>query len=378
MRRMSLRSRRATSGKTTRIVGVVAALALILAACGGEEPAAAPEPPEDGSEQVAQEEEVEAPAESPDEEEAPGDDAGDPEDVRYINNVAQPLVGLVGDERGFFADAGVNVEFTQIETGTEAIAAMLGGSADFVTAADARLLQAASQNLPVVAIAIHNTGFLGNLLVRADNEDVQDMADLVNQRMGVQVGSGVHTAWLRYLDAVGLSEDDFEVVNLAVADMPAALEGNSIDGALMWQPHASRSVEEGLTRIVMTTFDIADPVGIIYPFYLLTTRDLVEQRPEAVQRFVNAWVCAQQWIDANPSEAADVLQPAFEGVDRSIVEAIFEEQRYADHQVIDDQVIEDTIGQGEKLVETGGLPSVPDLGDFVDTSFTESALSAGC
>jgi ABC-type nitrate/sulfonate/bicarbonate transport system substrate-binding protein len=354
-------------------VTVGMALALMLAACGdgedGAETASDAEP--------ATEEDATNAAEETDEEDE-GEDLGDPEAVRYINNVAQPLVGLAAEEHGYFEAAGVEVEFTEIETGTEAIAAMLGGSADFVTAADARLIQAAGQDLPVVAIGIHNTGFLGNLVVRADDDGTDEMEDLVGRRLGVQVGSGVHTAWLRYLDAAGLDESDFEVVNLAVADMPAALEGNSIDGGLMWQPHASRSVEEGLTRIAMTTFDIADPVGIIYPFYLLTSRDMVEERPEAVQRFVNAWVCTQEWIDDNPEEAADTLEPAFEGVDRSIVEAIFVEQRYADYQTIDDEVLEDTRGQAEKLVETGELPEVPDLDPFVDTSFVDNALSAGC
>lgn len=375
MRTMLCNGSSGGAGWMTRTGAVLAVLALTLAACGtgDEQPADEPEPAVDEPEEETEDAAAEMPAEDPGDEES-----AEPEAVRYINNVAQPLVGLVGDQRDFFADAGVEVEFTQIETGTEAIAAMLGGSADFVTAADARFIQAADQDLPVVGIGIHNSGFLGNLLVRADNEDVEDMTDLVDQRIGVQVGSGVHTSWLRYLDAVGLAEDDFEVVNLAVADMPAALEGNSIDGGLMWQPHAARSVEEGLTRMVMNTFDIADPVGIVYPFYLLTTQEMVDERPEAVQRFMNAWICVQQWIDENPDEAADILEPAFEGVDRGIVEAIFEEQRYADHQVIDDEVIADTVGQGEKLVETGALSSMPDLTEYIDTSFAEAALSSGC
>lgn len=297
--------------------------------------------------------------------------------VKFLNNANAPLVALAAAEKGFFEAAGVEVEFAEIETGTEAIAAMIGGSFDLVTAADARLVQSADSDLPIVAIGIHNTGFLGNLLVRADS-DISTMDDLVGKRIGLQVGSGVHTTWLRYLDGVQLTEDDFEVVNLAVPDMAAALEGNSVDAALMWQPHAGRAEEVGIAKTIMNTFDISEPVGIIYPFYLITTREMIESRPQAVQQFMNAWVCTQQWIGENPEEAIDVLAGAFEGVSRSVVEASFNEHRYDVHQVIDDEVKADTIAQAEKLVEVGALEDVPDMEPYFDASFAQKALDGGC
>ncbi|WP_224400988.1 ABC transporter substrate-binding protein [Pseudonocardia sp. ICBG1034] len=304
--------------------------------------------------------------------------SGDQPTVRYVNNSAQPLVGLVAEQEGFFTRSQVQVDFTEIQTGTEAIAGMLGGSSDFVTAADARFVQAVSKQLPVVAVAVHNTGFLASLLVPAGDTATMSMEDLRSKRIGIQLGSGVHTAWLRHLDAIGMKESDFQVVNLAVTDMPAALAGGSLDGALVWQPYVNRSVEAGLTRVAMTPDRIAGPAGVIYPFYVLTTRSMVDERPDDVQRFVSALVCAEGWITQNPDASVGLLEPEYRGLSRDTVQAIFAEQTYGAHVAVDDEVLADTTAQARKLTELGSIPMVPDLAANVDTQFTDAAAAQGC
>lgn len=308
----------------------------------------------------------------------PGETAATVETVRYINNAAQPLVGLAGEQQGIFAAHNVEVEFTELATGTEAIAALIGGSADFVTGADARLIQAASQDLPVVAIGIHNTGFLGSLIVDVNNTTITSMEDVVGKKLGVQVGSGIHNGWLRYIDALGLSESDFEVVNLRVPDMPAAISAGSIDAAITWQPYTSRAASEGLTKTVMTPDRIAGPAGIVYPFYLITTQSVIDSRPEAVQQFVQAWVCTQKWINDNPTDAVGILAPAMEGLELSSVQATFDEQSYTAHQTLDEAIRSDTRNQAQALVNAGAIPSIPDLDAHMNSTFVDAALAKGC
>lgn len=315
---------------------------------------------------------------SPAPEPTPGDETATVETVRYINNAAQPLVGLAGEEQGIFAANNVKVEFTELATGTEAIAALIGGSADFVTGADARLIQAASQDLPVVAIGIHNTGFLGSLIVDINNTTITKMEDLVGKNLGIQVGSGIHNGWLRYIDAIGLSESDFNVVNLKVPDMPSAISAGSIDAAITWQPYTSRAASEGLTKTVMTPDKIAGPAGIVYPFYLLTSQSVIDQRPEAVQQFVQAWVCTQKWINDNPVDAVGILAPAMEGLEMASVQATFDEQSYTAHQTLDQAIRTDTKNQAQALVNAGAIPSIPDLDAHMNTTFVDAALSKGC
>lgn len=340
---------RRPAAKLATAVAAAAGFALVVAGCS----APAPEP-------------------------TPGDNGATVETVRYINNAAQPLVGLAGEAQGIFAAHNISVEFTELGTGTEAIAALVGGSADFVTGADARLIQAAGQDLPVVAIGIHNTGFLGSLIVDADDTSINSMEDLVGKKIGIQVGSGIHNGWLRYIDAIGLSESDFDVVSLSVPDMPAAISAGSIDAAIVWQPYTSRSVNEGLTRVVMTPTDISGPAGIVYPFYLLTTQSVIDQRPNAVQQFVQAWVCTQQWISENPAAAVDILAPAMGGLELESVQATFDEQSYTDHQTLDQAIRSDTQNQAGALVSVGAIPSIPDLDSHMNSTFVDAALAKGC
>lgn len=328
----------------SRIAGALA-LTLVLAACGGgEEPEAAPE--------------------------------GELEPLElsftYLRTTA--LVALVADQQGFFVEEGLDVDLIETETGGAALEAMMGGSTDVTQAADARLPQTLAEGLPVVGIGVNNTGYSGSLVVAADNDAVNDWSDCVGLRVAAQVGSGAHTVWIQYVtEHLGLSVDDFEVVSLSVPDMAGALHGGSVDCALMWQPHVARAAEEGLTRVVMQPHEIAEPLGVLYPFVLIAHEEVVAEKAEALQRFLNAIRRSQLWIQDNEAEAKEILHAFIGDVSDDVLEAIYNEVEY-EKLVIDDDVVADLTSRAETLAaESGG--EIPDLMAGIDNSFAENAVN---
>lgn len=296
----------------------------------------------------------------------------------YVTGTSS-LIPLIAQEQGFFKDAGLEVALQRSTTGTEGVQALFGGSTDFTTTADARVLQALSRDLPVVVVGVNGYGFLGKFLVPASDTKSRTMADLKGQPIVAQVGSGVHTVWTQYLETQGLSSGDFQVKNLPVPDMPAALQAGSAKGAIMWEPFASRSVKQGLTRVLLTEPQIAGPVGSVYPFYLVTSRKVIQEKRDVVQRLMNAWVRSSMWITENPAKAKAFLGETFarggRPLEPEVLNVVFDQQKY-DAYTVDDRFVKDTSTVAKQLVKLGTLKATPDLMKSVDNSFAEKAVQA--
>src|SRR5207237_8616147 len=66
-----------------------------------------------------------------------------------------PFVGAyVAQEKGFFRDAGVEVDIKHDETGGQALQLLLGGQIDSTTANGAQVVQRNGQGLPMVYLAL--------------------------------------------------------------------------------------------------------------------------------------------------------------------------------------------------------------------------------
>lgn len=375
------------------LFSVTAIAAVVLSACGSSGDAASSSADAGSSSasesapESAPESESGAPAEpsgeSSESAEEPAttesDAPGPKEKVTYIMDYNQSAVGAVAAAKGFYAAAGLEVENPVLATGSESIQAMIGGSAEFVTSADARLAQSAEKGLPIKAIALHGTGYLGFVVVPAGDTTSKTMEDLKGKRVAAQVGSGVYTVWLRYLSAIGLSPDDFDLVNMKVDAMPAAFGSDSIDAALMWNPLKGKVVSDGLVRDLLTPDDMSGPSGSIYPFYLETTEDIINNRPETVQKFVDAWTCSKAWIAENPDEAAEILQSTVQNnIDIDTVKTLLASVDFSTYSTITDDLVQDTEAQAAELVKLGGMNAVPDISAYIDNSFVEAAVQKTC
>ena len=110
------------------------------------------------------------------------------------------------------------------------------------------------------------------------------MADLKGKAVAVQVGTGVYNVWARYLNHLGLSRKDFQIKNMTTTVIPSAFESGSVDAAVLWEPFAATLITKGLGQVLLGEKDIADPIGVTYPFFVFTTKKTTQEKPELVQR----------------------------------------------------------------------------------------------
>jgi putative hydroxymethylpyrimidine transport system substrate-binding protein len=146
----------------------------------------------------------------------------------FINPDHAPI--LVAEARGYFADAGLEVEIIAPADPNDPPKLVAAGQAEIAISYQPQLHIQVDQGLPLARIGTLVATPLNSLVVLADG-GVHSIADLAGRKIGFSVG-GFEDALLRAMLAKhGVSEDAVELVNVNFALTPALLSGQ-VDGVI--------------------------------------------------------------------------------------------------------------------------------------------------
>lgn len=94
-------------------------------------------------------------------------------------------------------------------------------------------------------------------------------------------------------------------LNQSIEVITSGFRANKLDAAVIWEPTASRIVEEGLARRVASGNDFGEQDGALLTF----RADLIKQRPDIVNDWLQAELDAELYL-ADPRNAHDVVKLA--------------------------------------------------------------------
>ncbi|WP_426226356.1 ABC transporter substrate-binding protein [Pseudarthrobacter sp. DSP2-3-2b1] len=227
--------------------------------------------------------------------------------LQTVKVVGVPVVDMaalyVGEDQGFFAEEGLdlNIEFGQ---GTAAmIPALLNGQYDIQYGGSVNLLQAADAELPVVAIAAggRTTGVQGDdhgALLVLENSPIQTAADLEGKTLAVNALRGLHEValWASVRKAGG-DPTKVKFVEMALPDMGAALANGQIDAASVSEPFLGVIEGQG-ARVVTSLYVDADPDFVTALYF--ATAEKAEKDPAMIERFNRALEKSFAYSTENP------------------------------------------------------------------------------
>lgn len=140
----------------------------------------------------------------------------------YVNPDHGPVI--IGREKGFFKEQGLEVEIIAPADPTEPPKLVAAGQADLAVSYQPQLHLQVHEGLPLVRVGTLIATPLNCLMVAADGP-VQSLGDLKGKRIGYSV-SGVESALLSgMLASAGLTAGDVELVNVNWSLTPALLTG---------------------------------------------------------------------------------------------------------------------------------------------------------
>lgn len=224
---------------------------------------------------------------------------------------------FVADARGYFKEAGVEVELVNFASATEMLPALATGQLDLGgTTPVAAVVNAVVRGVDVKTVAergSHLPGFgYSAMVVRKDLVDsgrVRDYPDLRGLQFGVGAplkAAGGSAELMVALERGGLQWEDATATALSFPDMDAALQNGALDAIIVAEPWVSKAVAEGYG----VRWKGMDEV---YPDHMLAglaySPLMVQQRPEAARGFMVAYVRGvRDYLDAvNKGRGKDEL-----------------------------------------------------------------------
>ena len=227
------------------------------------------------------------------------------------------LPTMLAEQLGNYKKAGLEVELADFKGGSQAEAAVLGGSSDVVSGFfdHTVVLQPKGKFLQSIVVFDRFPGLV--LMVSPGNVDkIKTPADLVGKKVGVSAPGSSTDFFVKYLlRKIGQDPSKTAVVGIGTgATSVAAMEQNQVDAGVLVEPAVTQLLaRHPEVRILSDTRSEKDTLAVFGGAYpagaLYTTAEWVEKHPKESQALADAIVMTLQWIKTHTPEEIMAKMP---------------------------------------------------------------------
>ena len=237
------------------------------------------------------------------------------------------LPTVLAKQLGEFEKAGLAVDLVDLKGGSDALKAVLGGSADVVSGYFDHCVNLAAKKQELVSFVVYDR-YPGLVLVVAPshNGEIKSIKDLAGKKVGVSAPGSSTDFFLKYLlKKNGLDPSGVSVIGVGLgATAVAAMEQGQIDAAVMLDPAVT--VLQGShsdLRILSDTRTQKDTLEVFGGEYpggaLYSTAAWVGSHPKEVQALTGAILNTLAWIHSHsPEEVMAKMPEEMVGKDKAL------------------------------------------------------------
>jgi len=241
-------------------------------------------------------------------------------------NLLYYLPLTVAEQLGYFKAEGLDLRIVDFAGGSQALRAVVGGSADVVSGAFEHTVNMQAKGQFLRAFVLQ--GRAPQIVLGVNPKTMpnfKSVADLKGKKIGVTApGSSTNVMANFVLAKAGLKPSDVSFVGVgASSGAVAAMRSGQIDAMSNLDPVITLLARSGDLKIVADTRVVAEadrifggpmPAGCLY-----APQTFIDRNPNTIQALTNAMVRANKWIQA--AGAGDIIKVVPEGYllgDRSI------------------------------------------------------------
>lgn len=196
----------------------------------------------------------------------------------------------------------VKIELRSFSYGAPENQAMAAGELQIASAGMGPAIVAAAR-LPAKLIGI--TILEQTAIIVPHDSPIQSVAELKGKKVAFPgEGSQQYPLLLKALSDAGLTVDDIQLFKTKGSDVPTLLESKAVEAGITWDPHVSKALAAGHSRVLLKAEKI---MPIKENHYIgngeYAREDFLEKHPELVQDLMNANVQAIDHILKNPDDA---------------------------------------------------------------------------
>src|SRR3954467_3794598 len=237
------------------------------------------------------------------------------------------LPTVLARQLGEYQKAGLEVELVDLKGGSDALKAVLGGSADVVSGYFDHCVNLAAKKQEMQSFVVYDR-YPGLVLVvsPSHNAEIKSIKDLAGKKVGVSAPGSSTDFFLKFLlKKNGVNPADTAVIGVGLgAHAVAAMEQGQIDAAVMLDPAVT--VLQGShpdLRILSDTRTEKDNKAVFGGDYpggsLYATTAWVASHEKEVQALTDAIVNTLRWIHSHsPEDIMAKMPPEMVGKDKTL------------------------------------------------------------
>jgi NitT/TauT family transport system substrate-binding protein len=305
-----------------------------------------------------------------------------------ITNSSSDALLFIADERGYFEEEGLDVEFVQFDSAAKMIAPLGGEQLDVAAGApSAAFYNAVARDIDVRIVA--DKGQLASgynylpILVRKDlveSGHVTQIADLKGLKVAEPATATATSSMIStVLESANTRYADVNHTYVPFPDHIASFQNGSIDAAATIEPIATAAVESGAA---VRMFDSTEVYNNQQIAVLLYSGQFSADRPAVAQCFMNAYVRAAEvyseavqdgtWNGTQGQDVASIIS-ARTGIDPELFRKTIPPYFSPDASVNQDSLLRDyNFFRSQGLLESG---VEADFSELVETRYLDGVAN---
>ncbi|MEF2074158.1 ABC transporter substrate-binding protein [Consotaella sp. CSK11QG-6] len=204
-------------------------------------------------------------------------------------------------DKGFFKENGLDLDIEVIEEASLYMAAVASGELDGSASTLDEIMKYRSGDFCFKAVYALDDSHGGDGILAPS--DAKSLEDIKGMDLGLNEGS-VSQFWFdMLLSKAGMTESDFDIVNMTADDAAAAFMADRIDAAVTWEPHLTFAKKAGKGKVLI---DSSETPGAIVDVISLRC-DYSENHRKDVEALVEGLYKANAFIRDHRDEAYAIM-----------------------------------------------------------------------
>ena len=234
-----------------------------------------------------------------------------------IPTIVEREEGIFADE---FDDLGIRVEYAELTSGADQTQALASGDVQVLYAVGASsIILSAANGADIKVLNMYSRSPKAFCLYAKDGS-IQSAEALRGKTIAGPAGTNLHELLVSYLATADMTIEDVNYVNMSIPDAKAALEGGSIDGALLAGATAYQAGQQGYHLVT-------DGEGLIDAIIAVAvTGEFYEKYPKIIDGLMDAQEEIAEFMREDEEKALAMTAKALD----LNVDAVKEMYRYYD------------------------------------------------
>lgn len=211
---------------------------------------------------------------------------------------------IVEKEKGIFArafeDMGIAVEYAELTSGADQTQALASGDVQVLYAVGASSVILSAANGADIKVLNMYSRSPKAFSLHSKDADMTSPEALRGKTIAGPAGTNLHELLVSYLATGGMTIEDVNYVNMSIPEAKAALDGGSIDAALLAGATAYQATQQGYHMVT-------DGEGLIDAIIAVAvTEEFYNSYPEVIEKLTQAQEEITTFLNESEAEALEI------------------------------------------------------------------------